>query len=351
MVISSPDHFFLCRLAFCRLRYLCFDIFFRRFLIKEPNSNLSTELQRKQPRSNPTAADEYRLANRAENRKLRTAYTPPAMRPIIGITSRQPFVETSGGQLRAHVVNEVYTAAVIRSGGTPILFPPVDPDEAPRLIDRLDGLVLSGGGDIDPALYGGKYFESMYMIDDFRDRFEFALVDEARSRRMPVLAICRGLQVVNVALGGSLIEDILSELGSSDHTVRGPGVVDCHQTVTIEAGTLVAEAIGSTEAVSTRFIIKRCVGSLPVYGRQDGHLMVSSKCSTLKTTPGRYSPCSGTPSIWRSRTTPRRWRCFMRLSRMPRQGQRARQAIPVGFAASSPDWRAPVSSSRFQLCR
>ncbi len=248
MVISSPDHFFLCRLAFCRLRYLCFDIFFRRFLIKEPNSNLSTELQRKQPRSNPTAADEYRLANRAENRKLRTAYTPPAMRPIIGITSRQPFVETSGGQLRAHVVNEVYTAAVIRSGGTPILFPPVDPDEAPRLIDRLDGLVLSGGGDIDPALYGGKYFESMYMIDDFRDRFEFALVDEARSRRMPVLAICRGLQVVNVALGGSLIEDILSELGSSDHTVRGPGVVDCHQTVTIEAGTLVAEAIGSTEA-------------------------------------------------------------------------------------------------------
>ncbi len=169
------------------------------------------------------------------------------MRPIIGITSRQPFIETSGGRLRAHVVNEVYTAAVIRSGGTPILLPPVDPDEAPRLLDRLDGLVLSGGGDIDPRLYQGKYHDDMYMIDDSRDLFEFALVKEAQSRKMPALAICRGLQVVNVALGGSLIEDIPSEIGSTDHAVRGPGVVDCHQTVTIAAGTLVAEAIGSTK--------------------------------------------------------------------------------------------------------
>jgi putative glutamine amidotransferase len=169
------------------------------------------------------------------------------MRPIIGITSRQPFIETSGGRLRANVVNQAYTAAVIRSGGTPILLPPVDPDEAPRLLDRLDGLVLSGGGDIDPRLYQGKYHDDMYMIDDSRDLFEFALVGEAQSRKMPILAICRGLQVVNVALGGSLIEDIPSEVGSTDHAVRGPGVVECHQTVTIAAGTLVAEAIGSTE--------------------------------------------------------------------------------------------------------
>jgi putative glutamine amidotransferase len=170
------------------------------------------------------------------------------MRPIIGITTRQPFITTSGGELRAHVLNEVYSQAVVRSGGTPILLPPVDPGEAPRLLDRIDGLLLSGGGDIDPSLYGGTYLDTMYMIDDSRDRFEFGLVHEARSRRMPVLAICRGLQVVNVALGGSLIEDIPSEIGSTDHSVRGPSVIDCHQTVTIEPHSLVAEVIGAEEA-------------------------------------------------------------------------------------------------------
>ncbi len=170
------------------------------------------------------------------------------MNPIIGITSRQPVIHTSGGDLRAHVVNEVYTEAVKRSGGTPILLSPVSPDEAPRILDRIDGLVLSGGGDIDPSFYGGKLHDDMYAIDPRRDEFEFALVREAQRRRMPTLAICRGLQVLNVALGGSLIEDIPSEVGSTDHSIRGPEVVDCHQTVRIEEGTLVAAAIGSTEA-------------------------------------------------------------------------------------------------------
>ena len=170
------------------------------------------------------------------------------MKPIIGITSRQPIISTSGGELRAHVVNEVYATAVVRSGGVPILFPPNDPEEAPRLLDRIDGLILSGGGDIEPRLYGGRYHDDMYMIDDTRDLFEFALVKAAQDKRFPVLAICRGLQVVNVALGGTLIEDIPSEIGSTDHTVNGPGVVDCHQTVQIEPNRLVASVIGNTEA-------------------------------------------------------------------------------------------------------
>ncbi len=170
------------------------------------------------------------------------------MNPIIGITTRQPVIPTSGGDLRAHVLNKVYSEAVIRSGGTPILLPPVDPAQAPRIIDLIDGLVLSGGGDIEPRLYGGKYHDDMYAIDESRDLWEFALVREARARKLPVLAICRGLQVTNVALGGTLIEDIPTELGSTDHSIMGPDVVDCHQTVTIEGDTLVAEAIGSTEA-------------------------------------------------------------------------------------------------------
>jgi putative glutamine amidotransferase len=170
------------------------------------------------------------------------------MNPIIGITSGQPTIKTSGGEERAHVVNQVYTDAVMRSGGTSILLPPVSPDEAPRILDRIDGLLLSGGGDVDPSFYGGKLHDDMYEIDHDRDVFEFALVGEARRRRMPTLAICRGLQVLNVALGGSLIEDIPSEIGSTDHAIRGPEVVDCHQTVRIESNTLVAKAIGAAEA-------------------------------------------------------------------------------------------------------
>lgn len=170
------------------------------------------------------------------------------MNPIIGITSRQPVIKTSGGDMQAHVVNKVYADAVIRSGGTPIILPPVAPSEAPRIIDRIDGLVLSGGGDIDPTFYGGKLHDDMYAVDPRRDEFEFALVREVQRRKLPVLAICRGLQVLNVALGGSLIEDIPSEIGSTDHTVHGPEVVNCHQTVTIEPDSLVATAIGESEA-------------------------------------------------------------------------------------------------------
>jgi len=170
------------------------------------------------------------------------------MRPIIGITTRQPEIVTSGGPGLAHVINQTYTDAIGRSGGVPILLPPLDPAEAPRIIDRIDGLLLSGGGDVDPAFYGSARSDAMYAVDPRRDEFEFALVHEARSRKLPTLAICRGVQVVNVALGGTLIEDIPSHNGSGDHVVRGPEVVTCHQEVHLEADSRVARAIDATDA-------------------------------------------------------------------------------------------------------
>lgn len=114
------------------------------------------------------------------------------MKPVIGITTRQPEIETSGGKRRAHVANEVYPDAVIAAGGTPTLLPPVDPEDTPTIITRLDGLLLSGGGDVDPAFYGGTVNNEMYAIDPHRDVFEFALVHEARRTGMPTPAICRG---------------------------------------------------------------------------------------------------------------------------------------------------------------
>ena len=108
--------------------------------------------------------------------------------------------------------------------------PNADVDE---LLDRVDGVVLSGGGDVEPSRYGSRSVESMYGMDFDRDEFEFELASAAR-RKTPMLAICRGIQVLNVALGGTLIEDIPTEIGSMDHTVIGHHVFNGHQHVRLD---------------------------------------------------------------------------------------------------------------------
>lgn len=177
------------------------------------------------------------------NRK--PSYDPP-MPPIIGITTRPRTIATSGGQLGADTLQHTYRDSVVRGGGVPLPLSPVASDHVGLLLDRIDGLVLTGGGDVAPDAYGGTRIEAMYGIDEERDTFEFALTLGARERRMPVLAICRGLQVVNVALGGTLIEDIPSFNGSSHHAVRGEGVFSPHQQVTLEEGSLMARVVDST---------------------------------------------------------------------------------------------------------
>lgn len=197
--------------------------------------------------THPTAARPIgsRIGAQSASRKVSTLFAQ--MNPIIGITTRQPVVKTPGGDREAHVVDRVYTDVVMRSGGIPILVSPVAPDDVTRILGTVDGLILSGGGDIDPSFYGSQLPDNSHAIDRLRDEFEFALVREAQRRHMPTLAICRGLQVINVALGGDLIEDIPSEIGSIDHEVRGPTIVDCHQNVTIEPTSAVAKAIGRTQ--------------------------------------------------------------------------------------------------------
>jgi putative glutamine amidotransferase len=144
-------------------------------------------------------------------------------------------------------LQHTYTDGVLRAGGLPVLLAPIPDQHIPRLLDRLDGLILSGGGDVDPSRYGGRPHDGMYGIDFDRDEFEIELVKAAAERRIPVLAICRGLQVVNVALGGTLIEDIPTEIGSADHTVIGHKVFNGHQHVTLEPGCLVAKVVDATD--------------------------------------------------------------------------------------------------------
>ncbi len=138
-------------------------------------------------------------------------------RPLIGITIGYDPQDREIFQLRDDYVRSVETA-----GGLPVVLAPGRPQDAVPLLDRLDGLVLTGGADVGPGHYGADPHPTVVRVLPERDAFELALVREALSRDLPVLAICRGHQVLNVATGGTLVQDIPSELESTvDHDPEG----------------------------------------------------------------------------------------------------------------------------------
>jgi putative glutamine amidotransferase len=126
---------------------------------------------------------------------------------LIGITTYA--ADAEGGRFS---VPRDYVDAVRRAGGLPVLLPPGETDVA-QLIDSLEGLVLTGGGDVAPERYGSSGGPAVYGVNAERDSFEIALVHCAVAQQLPLLAICRGLQVLNVALGGTLIEHLPAEVG------------------------------------------------------------------------------------------------------------------------------------------
>ena len=121
-------------------------------------------------------------------------------------------------------VNVAYLAAVLAADGVPIILSPVlGPDRAEAALHGMDGLLLTGGEDVDPAQYGGAPSPQLGTVDRRRDAFELALFRAARSRGLPVLAVCRGLQLVNVALGGTLWQDLPTDRpGAVLHAQRTP---------------------------------------------------------------------------------------------------------------------------------
>jgi putative glutamine amidotransferase len=127
--------------------------------------------------------------------------------PLIGVTT---YHRERAGRPR-FTLPDAYVEAVRGAGGLPVLLPPGEA-QVDAVLDRLDGLVLSGGGDLDPARFGGGAHPSIYFVCEERDAFELALVRRALEREIPTLAICRGAQVLNVALGGDVhlhLEDVM----------------------------------------------------------------------------------------------------------------------------------------------
>lgn len=172
------------------------------------------------------------------------------MKPVIGVSTGLRPIEGPLGTQPTHAVSQLYSAAVEQAGGIPVVLPALPADDVPALVERLDGLVLTGGGDIAPELHGRPSHESLANVDVQRDRFEIRLVHEARAARLPLLGVCRGAQVVNVALGGDLVVDIPTEItGAVLHRRREVGDPVATHAVRLAPDSRLARLLGATEVV------------------------------------------------------------------------------------------------------
>ena len=166
-------------------------------------------------------------------------------RPVIGICALRERARWAYWDQEAHLVADSYVAPLQRAGGLAVLLA-VDTRAPLGLLDRVDGLLLIGGSDIDPAAYGVERATATESTYPERDAFEIALLHGALERDLPVLGICRGLQILNVALGGTLTQDLVAPDGSHPHR-RVRGTFDGNEhTVTLQAGSLVARAVGES---------------------------------------------------------------------------------------------------------
>jgi putative glutamine amidotransferase len=174
------------------------------------------------------------------------------MTPLIGITAFPQHRESE----TYSALNENYTRSVRNAGGLPLLLPfDLTAAEAAQCIGQLDGLLLSGGADLAPQLFGEDPVRGVNNISQARDSGELALFAAAAKARLPVMGICRGCQVINVAMGGTLIQDIPSQVpGALGHSPQGLPMHEPYHRVDIVSGTsIMARAFGGDLAVTNSF--------------------------------------------------------------------------------------------------
>jgi len=169
-------------------------------------------------------------------------------RPVVGITTYVEDASWGHWNLEAALIPYAYVAAVERAGARPLLVPPTT-EGVEETLDALDGLILSGGNDLDPQSYGAEAHPETTGTRPARDRGELALLDAALARDMPVLAVCRGFQVLNVARGGDLVQHLPDAVGSEQHReVKG---VFSEHSVTIDNGSRLGSVLGGHAPVKS----------------------------------------------------------------------------------------------------
>jgi gamma-glutamyl-gamma-aminobutyrate hydrolase PuuD len=167
------------------------------------------------------------------------------MRPVVGITTYVVPAKWSYWDLDAALIPYDYVRMVEAAGGRALLVPPSN-EGVDETLDAVDALVFSGGSDLDPELYGQEAHPETFGVVPDRDRAELALLEAALARDMPLLAICRGSQVLNVARGGDLVQHLPDVVGDEKHK-HTPGVFADHD-VAVEAGTRLGDLLGGGHA-------------------------------------------------------------------------------------------------------
>jgi len=162
--------------------------------------------------------------------------------PAIALTATTEIIR---GVLRTRL-NAAYTAAARAAGLRPFILPVIAATDADAMLDGMDGLLLTGGEDVAPERYGERRHPALGEVHAGRDDFELALVRAARARGLPTFAICRGVQVANVALGGTLVQDLPSEWPGALAHESGRGRADRTHAVRFDAGSRLARAAGAT---------------------------------------------------------------------------------------------------------
>ena len=170
------------------------------------------------------------------------------MRPVIGVTAYAEEARWGVWEAPAALIPLAYVSAVERAGGRPLLVPPSD-DGIEETLAVLDGLLFSGGSDLDPETYGAEAHPETNGVRAERDQAELALLEAALARDMPVLAVCRGSQVLNVALGGDLVQHLPEIVGHERHK-HTPGVFADHD-VEVLPGTKLQALVGDHAPVKS----------------------------------------------------------------------------------------------------
>jgi putative glutamine amidotransferase len=169
-------------------------------------------------------------------------------KPIIGITTYLTLARFGVWEDDAALIPAAYVHAVEAAGGRALLVPP-SMEGIDETLDALDGLLFSGGSDLDPELYGQETHAETNGVVPERDRAELALLQAALERDMPVLAVCRGSQVLNVARGGDLLQHLPDVVGDEKHK-HTPGVFADHD-VDLVSGTRVQQILGDHAPVKS----------------------------------------------------------------------------------------------------
>lgn len=179
------------------------------------------------------------------------------MRPIIGIVSRYAIDQ------KRYNLPEEYTHAVQRNGGTPFIIPPMYDLDQDQVLDHVDGVIIGGGPDVDPILYGEEPIPGQGDIGPLRDVFEMEFLKKVLAKNKPFLGISRGLQAINVAAGGTLIQDIPSQVENCLKHSQEAEVWHPTHHVTIEKGSKAYDIFGTEKILTNSFHHQACKTPAP----------------------------------------------------------------------------------------